>query len=399
MRGNFNPLEEVEDIKTGSTGDSVDEKKILENLERNSSIYSNSLDVVDLFNYSDDDDFDAIFSDGREDLIPGYASIMKEIEEGLKQEEAEKGILHEEDLEEIDIGVEHEGGRELKKKKTSKGDRNEDIPQYKNSYQTNKTYLKKIINIVIVIGVIVILSVVVFSFSRNKKISSLEDLTSSIENLYTSNKKDEIKKSVSINSLGKYYTRLEELGSLNLDMKKELSNELDTISFYIEDKETLEEIGSSDYDLNTNDYLNKVRDIENSIVGYSVTGLAVTITNSLNTIQNEYKVYSDLKNEMSTVVDYMSFDTKAYQKRVNEITHKKNKEELEGLLNTIKLEKTKLEKAEEIKNKVNKESSAMLEDLKTSLSGIGDTLKEGFSDIKEAFSSMFSKSSTDLQSE
>lgn len=402
MRGNFNPLEEVEDVKMGSIKDSVDEKKILENLEGNSSIYSNSLDVVDLFSSSEEGDFDAIFSDGREDLIPGYASIMKEIEEGLKQEELEKGVLHEDALEENDIDEEYIESKEQKKRKLNRGKNRkeeDDDFQPRNKPQSNRTYIKKIFNVAIVVGIIVVLSIVVFSFSRNKKISSLEDLTSSIESLYTSNKKDEVKKSVSIDSLGKYYTRLEELGSLNLDMKKELSNELDTISFYIEDKETLEEIGSSDYDLNTNDYSNKVQDVENSIANYSVTGLAVSITNSLNTIQNEYKVYSDLKNELSTVTDYMNFDTKAYQKRINEITHKKNKEELEGLLGTIKSEKSKLEKAEEIKNKVNEESSAMLEDLKTSLSGIGDTIKEGFADIKEAFFSVFGSSSTDSQTE
>lgn len=170
----------------------------------------------------------------------------------------------------------------------------------------------------------------------NRKISSLKDLESRIESLYSSNNKDNIKRRVTVDSLGKYYARLEELGSLDLSTKRDLANELDTILAYIEDTDILSEISSKYYNLDNSKLSSEIFKVETSLSDYKVDTLAETISSKLDEVKTEYSNYSTLKNEISSLSESSSFDKKDLQKRVSAISHNDNRRELQSMLNSYR---------------------------------------------------------------
>ena len=68
---------------------------------------------------------------------------------------------------------------------------------------------------------------------------------------------------------------------------------------------------------------------------YTVSGLAVTITDLANQIQSDYDSFIALRSELQGVTDVTTFDATAYKARIDEVTHNPNKDELSALYDKL----------------------------------------------------------------
>lgn len=368
---------------TQSNGVSVD--KILNALE-NKSIEKDDLRL------SLDEQYDIIFSDGKSDAITtDFYKISNEIEEALEEDRISR-IEDEcedecEDLDEdlgaevLDLGIEGvlddtvEEEIDLNEKEATSSEDVEDVEQAKTkstkSFNTKKIVASSVAVVVIVAGVTV-------GYRTISNRNSVEGLEKQITKLYTSSKKDDLKSTVNSNKIDKYYVKLDELKD-NEDTKS-IRSELDTISAYIADKDILDEINSSGYDLNSSDMQSKLDKVNISSLNYSVPSLADSISSTIRQITEDYNYFISLRDELSLVSDYSNFDIKGYQLQVNEVTHTVNKKELQDKLDAIaksmKLSETvediKKESSEKIDEAVDKVSSSFSE----KMSELSDSIKE-----------------------
>lgn len=255
-----------------------------------------------------------------------------------------------------------------------------------------------------IIGGIALVSVVCFIGYRvyvvNSRIKDIEDLSVKVSELYTNSKKEEIVEGVSKNKVENYIKSLDNMEYVDTMARYNLEKELDTISYYISDREILEDISSNSYDLNTNGTLEELEGVLESAKDYSVSSLALNINNKAKDLKSSYEYFIELRDEISTITDYSSFDEKGYQLKINKVTHKENKKELQALYDKLveaknkekEIEKLKseateeaLKKAEELKEKMESELATAREDLVVYKKHLGGMLN----DFLEKFKSWF----------
>lgn len=383
-------IETPEELKTDldtseNTNDSqrngVSVDKILNALE-NKSFEKDDLRL------SLDEQYDIIFSDGKSDAITtDFYKISNEIEEALEEDRISRIEDECEDLDEdlgaevLDLGIEGvlddtvEEEIDLNEKEETSSEDVEDVEQEQTksikSFNTKKIVASSVAVVVIVAGVTV-------GYRTISNRNSVEGLEKQITKLYTSSKKDDLKSTVNSDKIDKYYVKLDELKD-NEDTQS-IRSELDTISAYIADKDILDEINSSGYDLNSSDMQSKLDKVNISSLNYSVPSLADSISSTIRQITEDYNYFISLRDELSLVSDYSNFDIKGYQLQVNEVTHTVNKKELQDKLDAIaksmKLSETvediKKESSEKIDEAVDKVSSSFSE----KMSELSDSIKE-----------------------
>lgn len=373
---------------TQNNGVSVD--KILNALE-NKSIEKDDLRL------SLDEQYDIIFSDGKSDAITtDFYKISNEIEEALEEDRISRIEDECEDLDEdlgvevLDLGIEGvlddtvEEEIDLNEKEETSSEDVEDVEQAKTK-STKKIVASSVAVVVIVAGVTV-------GYRTISNRNSVEGLEKQITKLYTSSKKDDLKSTVNSDKIDKYYVKLDELKD-NEDTQS-IRSELDTISAYIADKDILDEINSSGYDLNSSDMQSKLDKVNISSLNYSVPSLADSISSTIRQITEDYNYFISLRDELSLVSDYSNFDIKGYQLQVNEVTHTVNKKELQDKLDAIaksmKLSETvediKKESSEKIDEAVDKVSSSFSE----KMSELSDSIKELIPNMINAIKDFFS---------
>ena len=371
---------------TQSNGVSVD--KILNALE-NKSIEKEDLRL------SLDEQYDIIFSDGKSDAITtDFYKISNEIEEALEEDRISRIEDECEDLGEevLDLGIEGvlddtvEEEIDLNEKdEISSEDEEQEQTKSTKSFNTKKIVASSVAVVVIVAGVTV-------GYRTISNRNSVEGLEKQITKLYTSSKKDDLKSTVNFNKIDKYYTKLDELSD-NEDTQS-IRSELDTISAYIADKDILDEINSSGYDLNSSDMQSKLDKVNISSLNYSVPSLSDSISSTIRQITEDYNYFISLRDELSLVSDYSNFDIKSYQLQINEVSHTVNKKELQDKLDAIaksmKLSETvediKKESSEKIDEAVDKVSSSFSE----KMSELSDSIKELIPNMINAIKDFFS---------
>ena len=376
---------------TQSNGVSVD--KILNALE-NKSIEKDDLRL------SLDEQYDIIFSDGKSDAITtDFYKISNEIEEALEEDRISRIEDECEDLDEdlgaevLDLGIEGVLDDtveeiDLNEKEETFSEDVEDVEQEQTksikSFNTKKIVVSSVAVVVIVAGVTV-------GYRTISNRNSVEGLEKQITKLYTSSKKDDLKSTVNSDKIDKYYVKLDELKD-NEDTLS-IRSELDTISAYIADKDILDEINSSGYDLNSSDMQSKLDKVNISSLNYSIPSLADSISSTIRQITEDYNYFISLRDELSLVSNYSNFNIKGYQLQVNEVTHTVNKKELQDKLDAIaksmKLSETvediKKESSEKIDEAVDKVSSSFSE----KMSELSDSIKELIPNIINAIKDFF----------
>lgn len=256
-----------------------------------------------------------------------------------------------------------------------------------------------------VISSIVVVILAVFVGSRllgEENIDTVGDLQDKIEELYTNDKKEDIRSNVSSSKVDKYLEKLDTLEDLEDSDKESIRSELKSISYFIADKDILDEINSSDYDFNNPDMAVKLSKVDDSIKEYTVPGLVMTNNNILVNIKADYEEYVNLKNELSTVKDYLSFDDEGYQLKVNKVNHKVNKEELQDLLDELVKAKENAQQIEDLKKAATEEAlkkaQELQEETEKSLNDAKDKLDSYKEEAENFFSGLFSGSSKEESS-
>lgn len=179
-------------------------------------------------------------------------------------------------------------------------------------------------------------------------ILSIEDITKEIDNLYTSDKKVDIRSNVKDEELSRIQDSLSTVdGNTAI-----LLDELNTIRAFISDKSTVNTILNFNYDLEDDKMFSTLIDIKDSVKTYTIAGLSKTVNGLVSEAELEYDEYSQLKSELKGVIQYDSFDKEGYLSRINKVSHFVNKDELMGYYNDIlsKIEEEKLNKDKELKD-------------------------------------------------
>lgn len=355
---------------------------------------------IDTFSMADIDEFDYIFSDGGSDALPpDFYKISEEVDKALKLDYINESYDKTFDKpidKPIDESLKEDNITVNKKPSSSNIRKEEAIKESKDSTKKILPYIAS----VVIIGGVVILGYRLISDNKGDSISRIER---NIDKLYTSSRKEDVKNNVTDNKLSKYYEDLNEVkdGS-SLEERQVVKDELDNISIFIADKGVLDKINDTSYQLNDGDMHTKLNSVKESVKGYSVDSLANTINKMISQIESDYSYYTDLRDELSLVKDYKTFDVDSYQVKINKVSHTENKKELQNQLNTIKTKIKVGEVVNDIKEsaveKVNKEvenakesaSEKVSKDVEEKAQSVKEDAEGVISNIIDAVKGLFS---------
>lgn len=195
--------------------------------------------------------------------------------------------------------------------------------------------------LVILLSILTVLSVGgclggFYLYSSSKP--TTEGISVRINSFYTSDSKVDVKDTITQSGIDSVYI---ELQGIKKDANKvaELTKELGTIGNFITDKAILDKYDSVDCSLTTTSLTTDVTAVKSNTQSYSVSGLAETNSNRATSILTAYDDFINLRLELQGITDVQSFDENLYTDKVNSVTHTLNKEELQGILETIKADK------------------------------------------------------------
>lgn len=212
-----------------------------------------------------------------------------------------------------------------------------------------------------ILGVIFALIAVFFVYTNFfHQDNSIEAIAQRVEKLYTSADKVDIKKGVTQSDLSEFYVELSE-AARNGDDTKSVEIEIDTIGYFLSDKEQLNEYNSEDFDLTTVGMTDSLNTIKANADSYTVSGLAVTITDLANQVQSDYDSFIALRSELQGVTDVTTFDATAYKARIDEVTHTPNKEELTALYDKLVADQEAAQAQAELEAAATEEAKAQAE--------------------------------------
>lgn len=343
----------------------------------------------------------------KEEPFKGFNNISDEVDNALEIEnlrsmdrvfEDERIVLGKVDLEKDFSEVLGDATEEeVEDDSDEYDDSTEENTEDESNEETRSTNSNKIKKILIGAGVlagVTILGVVGYNaFSNSLDISNAKDMEDSILELYTNDKKEDIRDGVSSDTVDKYLSKLDDI-DMSDDDKTSLKNELKTISYFISDDEIVDSITDNSYDYNNSSTSDKLDKVKESAKTYSVSPLAVTMTNNVSKAEEDYNYFISLRDELSTIKDYINFDYEGYQKKVNNVTHKVNKEELQDMVDELYNAKVKAEEVEELKEKATEEALKKAEELQKEtedkLNDARDDLNTYKEETKSFFESLFS---------
>lgn len=190
--------------------------------------------------------------------------------------------------------------------------------------------------------------------------NSIEAIAQRVEKLYTSANKVDIKNGVTQSDLSEFYVELSEAAK-NGDDTKSVESEIDTIGYFLSDKEQLNEYNSEDFDLTTVGMTDSLNTIKANADSYTVSGLAVTITDLANQVQSDYDSFIALRSELQGVTDVTTFDATAYKARIDEVTHNPNKDELNALYDKLVADQQAAQAQAELEAAATEEAKAQAE--------------------------------------
>jgi hypothetical protein len=172
---------------------------------------------------------------------------------------------------------------------------------------------------------ILLLLVVGFGITFAMSSGVLESTSDKVSGLYTDSSKSDIISTVTVDDLDIYYAKAGD--------DESLVSELDTIALYLSDKELISSASSSNVELNEG--LVSITTVSDNLENYTVTGLALTMSEYVNEFMTEYGEYTSLRNELTSISDYATFDENLYIDRLDKITHTENREELDNLVSIL----------------------------------------------------------------
>lgn len=366
---------------------------ILENIEKNeaSNGYNDLEDIgVDTSEVNEEKEFENIFSDGSYDVItPDFYKISQEVESALNIENDKIVETFYGDDDEIDLNADDVEGIEDVDGENSILENN--LQEGDTSSAEKPVFSSKMIISSVVL--LVALGVSAVGYKALNGGNDIEDLENQIGKLYTSSKKDDLKSNVNDDKVSKYYDKVDSLG--NSEESISMREELDTISYYLADKEILDNMSSSSYDLNSSDFKANIKKVKNSCLGYSAVPLSSSIENMISALEEDYNYYTNLRDEISVLKDSEDFDLKAYQLKVNNVSHTPNKKELQSIIDTVAKDRKLEATIEDLKNtasdKVDEAVSDAKDDLGSKLDEFIDNSQSFFSSILEEIKGLFSK--------
>lgn len=335
--------------------------------------------VEDNFEEEEEVGFEEIFADGKFDpLTPDFHKIYDEVEKALREEESRE--LDDSATADFDLMDSGEGG-------TDEGEFEEEEDLFADDEDLNdlegegsetvelREDKKSFLNKKIVVGSVIVLVAlgvsVGYGVMSNK--DDAQDLEKQIERLYTSDRKIELKKGIDNDKLDKYYSKLE-----NVDKKERvaLEEELNTIAFYIEDKDTLDKLNDSNYNFNASDFKGKLEEVKKSVRSYAVPSLANTLKDLINSIEGDYKNYNTAKDTLTKNIGNKNANVSELQELVSKVNHTPNKDDLQAILNNIGDEV----KANKIVNDIKESSDKKLDEVSAN---IGNKIDEASSSLGE----------------
>lgn len=211
------------------------------------------------------------------------------------------------------------------------------------------------------VGTVMVLATGIVVYTARTREVDLDMVGSKTGRLYTSDSKEDLKDNVSEDDISVCLEKLSEVQTSDFTAKDTLEQELNTMSRYLIDKSILEEIDADSYDLNTSDMQEKLNNISQSVSSYTVSGLAVTASDKVKCIEDEYAYYESLKAELTLVEDYLNFDYEGYISKANKISHTVNREELVQMITNLNFEKLKAEGIQNAKEVAEEEAVKMAE--------------------------------------
>lgn len=383
-------------MRTGYSKENKETQKlnILENIENNESSngYNDLEDIgVDTSEVNEEKEFENIFSDGSYDVItPDFYKISQEVESALNIENDKiVETFYGDDDDEIDLNADDVEGTEDVDGENSILENN--LQEGDTSSAEKPVFSSKMIISSVVL--LVALGVSAVGYKALNGGNDIEDLENQIGKLYTSSKKDDLKSNVNDDKVSKYYDKVDSLG--NSEEAISMREELDTISYYLADKEILDNMSSSSYDLNSSDFKANIEKVKNSCLGYSAVPLSSSIENMISALEEDYNYYTNLRDEISVLKDSEDFDLKAYQLKVNNVSHTPNKQELQSIIDTVAKDRKLEATIEDLKNtasdKVDEAVSDAKDDLGSKLDEFIDNSQSFFSSILEEIKGLFSK--------
>lgn len=327
--------------------------------------------------------FEEIFADGKFDpLTPDFHKIYDEVEKALREEESRE--IDDSATADFEIGgtddeVDEEEEFEDEEEDLF-ADIEEDLEDEGGETEESKEEKKSFLNRKIVVGsvtVLVALGVSVGYGVMNNK-DDAQDLEKQIGRLYTSDRKVELKKGVDNDKLEKYYSKLEDVDKQE---RVALEDELNTIAFYIEDKDTLDKLNDSDYNFNNSDFKGKLEEVKKSVRSYAVPSLANTLKDLIESIEGDYKNYTTAKSTLTKNIGNKDADVSELQELVSKVNHTPNKDDLQAILNNIGDEV----KANKIVNDIKESSDKKLEEVSNNIGNKIDEASMTFGEKVESF--------------
>lgn len=253
----------------------------------------------------------------------------------------------------------------------------------------NNRKKKIVIGIIFAVFIVAILIVSYFLLKdANAGRKRLETLKADVLNLYTSDVKEDVRDWVKSSDVSRYLVLLESLEESEPDLKSEidlLKKELNGISFYIADDSLLSDYERSDYDISVEGFLDRLSGLDSNVSKYSELGLAMTIKDRIVDLEDEYKLYNSILNELESLDEegIKSFDEQVYIEQVEKISHTVNADELLTKINEVIAEKAILKekedenkKAEEDKKKAEEEALKKAEEKRKEAEKLVDELEK-----------------------
>lgn len=198
-------------------------------------------------------------------------------------------------------------------------------------------------------GVVVVVGIGGFAVYKNmtKPVDTVEGVIKQVDRLYTSKDKTDLKDGLSQSDLNEYYLELNSAEKKGEDISS-VSDELDTIGYYLNDRSVLDTYNDASYDLTTVGMQDSINEIKSHTSNYSVSGLAITVTDLANDIVKDYDDFIATRQKLNGVTDVLNFDEGSYKAEINEVRHVPNRTELLAIYDKIVVDKKAAEAQKEL---------------------------------------------------
>ena len=198
-------------------------------------------------------------------------------------------------------------------------------------------------------GVVVVVGIGGFAVYKHmtKPVDTVDGVIKQVDRLYTSKDKTDLKDGLSQSDLNEYYLELNSAEKKGEDISS-VSDELDTIGYYLNDRSVLDTYNDASYDLTTVGMQDSINEIKSHTSNYSVSGLAITVTDLANDIVKDYDDFIATRQKLNGVTDVLNFDEGSYKAEINEVRHVPNRTELLAIYDKIVVDKKAAEAQKEL---------------------------------------------------